>query len=896
MNTPPDTAFWGGTPLTKFRIPRLRRDAVPRPALQARLDAAVDAHPVTIVSAPGGYGKSTLLAQWAVESLANPTRRIVWLAIDNDDNDTNRLFASLLRALEQLQLTWDSPPHDLLANATGTGTQQRAALATVVNALCTSTAQRLVIVFDDFHRIESSPTLELIESLVERLPDHVSLLFGTRVEPQLPLARWRVHGELAELTPADLEFSLADAVALAAAKTGVEPDASAVRDALHRTHGWAAGLSLVLQSRLAPRPMPGKRPASLEASDRHLYAYLAQEVLAELPDDLLDFVLQCSVLLELNPDLCLAVTGRDDSREVLEALYRRNLFLTAIDEQTPVLRFHDLFRDFLTGELERRRPGHARDLHERAGRVETSTPRAIAHFLAAERWEDAIVRILESGEPLLIEGGHATLERWIDSIPETHRAQHPQLGYLRGICAWLRWDWRRAKREFRSAIDGLSSPDQVSRRIRSMFLYVDALNSSGEAEGATAMLDEIARLPLGSIAQAQLSLQRAWNLAPLGEPEKVGDYFAEFVAYAAKDPLRVCPAAAERIHCVCIGLPRVAQSFDRYYELVEQIHPNVSAPWKLAALSVGAWAHFWHGRREEVQRLLKMGEALQHQFGGIRLVAERLLNFRALYLGAIGQSAAGIELTQSIIASLQSMEVGGHRAAWQRSYQHGLARQHWLAMDATAYSELLPQLLGPKRPAEWPFIDAATETARGHVALLNGDSATAIDALEKAVNLHARLRMPMTYADPRVALAYAQSTAGQARRAWQTFAPVYREATEEQAVGLLLLEPTSVIAALLALAPGEVRRTDAMASLVKRLDTWRPSLNEAPLASGPLAALSDREREVLEQVAAGASNKHIARDLSLSLHTVKRHIANILDKLDCASRGQAADLFRRHAS
>ncbi|HTE40054.1 MAG TPA: AAA family ATPase, partial [Steroidobacteraceae bacterium] len=501
MNTTSDTAFWGGTPLTKFRIPRLRRDAVVRPSLQARLNAAIDAHPVTIVSAPGGYGKSTLLAQWATELSASPTHRIVWLAIDSDDNDPNRLFASLLRALEQLQLVWDSPPHDLLANATGSGTQQRAALATLVNALCTTSVQRIVLVFDDFHRIESPPALELIESLIERLPDHVSLLFGTRVELNLPLPRWRMHGELAEFMPTDLEFSMDDAMSLAAAKSSAAPAAATVRDALTRTHGWAAGLSLVLQSRLAPRATQSKDASSTEASDRHLYAYLAQEVLADLTEDLREFVLQCSVLTELNPHLCTAVTGRGDAREVLEILYRRNLFLTAIDEQLPVLRFHDLFRDFLAGELDRRRPGLAHELHERAGRAEPSMPRAIAHFLAAERWNEAITRIIESGEPLLIEGGHAMLERWIDSIPDAVRAQHPLLAYLRGICAWLRWDWRRAKREFKAAIDGLAAPDQVSRRIRSMFLYVDALNSSGEAEGATAILDEIGRSPLGEIAQ-----------------------------------------------------------------------------------------------------------------------------------------------------------------------------------------------------------------------------------------------------------------------------------------------------------------------------------------------------------------------------------------------------------
>jgi len=894
MAAAPDaTALWGGTPLTKFRIPRIRRDVIARPRLNARLNASVDDSPITLVTAPGGYGKSTLLAQWALTAATEHTGyAVVWLNIDNDDNDTNRLFASLLRAVEPLQLTWESEPIVLLANAAGSATQQRAALAALVNALCTSSAQRIVFVVDDLHRIDSPAAMELIEALIERLPDHVSMLLGARVEPSLPLARWRVHGELAEFSPQELEFDESEALALAVARLGDNLSATVVRHALRRTHGWIAGLSMLLQSRTSS---PVTTDANREAGDRHLYAYLAQEVLAELPDDVRDFVLRSAVLTELNPPMCKVVTGRDDAQAMLETLYRRNLFLTAVDEQTPVLRFHDLFRDFLLGELDRRLPGAARDLHKRAGQVEASVPRAITHFIEAECWPEAIERILQSGEPLLIEGGYATLERWIEQLPATARKAQPLLAYLHGICAWLRWDWRRAKREFRVAIDGLTAPEHASRRIRSMFLYVDALNSSGEAEGATAMLDEIAKLPLGSISQAQLSLQRAWNVAPLGEPRMVGKYFQEFIAQAEQDPARVCPAAAERIHCLLIGFPHVAQSFDRYFELARHIQPNMSSPWKLAAAAVGGWAHLWHGRREEAQRVLQQGEELQHRFGGIRLVAERMVNFKALFLAATGQIPTAIAMTHAVINSLQVPEAGGHRAAWGRAYLHGLARQHWMAMDAQGHAKLLPELLGPRRPAEWPFVDAAAQTARGHAAIFAKDFSTAERVLEIAVRAHAKFLMPFTYADPRIALSYAQLMRGDKVRAWQSFAPVYAAVSDEQAVGLLLLEPREVIDAILAAAPADIRRSDAFAALGKTLDAWRPTVGDALVSVGPLADLSEREREVLAQVSAGASNKHIARDLSLSLHTVKRHIANILAKLDCASRGQAADLFRKHA-
>jgi LuxR family maltose regulon positive regulatory protein len=183
------------------------------------------------------------------------------------------------------------------------------------------------------------------------------------------------------------------------------------------------------------------------------------------------------------------------------------------------------------------------------------------------------------------------------------------------------------------------------------------------------------------------------------------------------------------------------------------------------------------------------------------------------------------------------------------------------------------------------------------MALLREDWRTAEAALSEAVRTHARFRMPMTYGDPRVSLAHLYLTRGQHDRAWTAFEPVIEEVLREEAIGLLLVEPPRIVDALIEIVPDEIRDRPEFDVLASRLALWRPG-RAAPAAAtaGPLAVLSDREQEVLAQVAAGASNKHIARDLSLSLHTVKRHIANILDKLDCASRGQAADFYRRAQS
>jgi LuxR family maltose regulon positive regulatory protein len=266
-------------PLTKFRIPRLRRDTVPRAALLARLLQSVESNPLTIVRAPGGSGKTVLLSQLAAG--IGGSREVLWVALDGDDNDANRFFA----------------------------------------ALCTTAAERVVIVLDDLHRLDDPEVFAILEGLLERLPEHVALLIGTRVEPPLSLARWKAHGEMVELGPPDLRFDEQDAQALAQRKLAGHADPELVRQALARSDGWAVGLSMLLQAAQGA----GDHAAALERSGSHalLFEYLAEEVLAELPEELREFLLCCSILDELNPRLCAAVSGRDDAGLLLRELNRR---------------------------------------------------------------------------------------------------------------------------------------------------------------------------------------------------------------------------------------------------------------------------------------------------------------------------------------------------------------------------------------------------------------------------------------------------------------------------------------------------------------------------------------------------------------------------------------------
>ncbi|HEY4366888.1 MAG TPA: LuxR C-terminal-related transcriptional regulator [Steroidobacteraceae bacterium] len=880
-------------PLTRFRAPRVRGDVLSRPALLQRLNRSIEDNPVTLLSAPGGSGKTTLLAQWIASHAPDLTP--LWITIDAEDNDSDRLFASLLQAFQPLGLSWEVEPRALLSNLTGSHTQLRAAIATMVNALCTSTARRIVLILDDLHRIEKPAAFELLDSLIERLPDHVAVVLGSRIEPPLSLARWRAYGELDSFTPTDLQFSAEEAKSLAASRFGETLDESSILGALARTRGWAAGLTLLLRSRAGLAGAGASAASDGAESNRHLFAYLAQEVLEELPADLQDFVLRSSILIELQPRLCEALTQRSDARGVLESLYRRNLFLTAIDELTPVLRFHDMFREFLESELQRRDPALKRELHERVARIETIDSRAIYHLLAAQRWNEAMERIGAAAEERVANGGIATVERWIDAIPEEVRAHNPQLSYWRGTCAWFRWDWPRARRELTPAVEGLLAPSQQSMRVRAFFHLIDSLNSSGAREAAREYVAQASRLPLDLLGKAELSLQQAWCATPTGDMESVALYMRDFVETVAVDPASLCPATADRVHCVLIGIPGVVDSFEGIFNLYQQVRGSAALPWHVSALTIGSWAHLWRGRRAELQATLAQAELLEHRCGGVNLVIERLGQLQAISQLVLGEHEAALATMHTRIEGMQAKALAGHGAVWLRPYRHALARAHWIMGNAQGFREVLPHLTATAMPGEWPFVATASATVRGLNAMFDQDWAAAETALREALQTYSRCRMPMIYADPRVNLAYVLLMQGRKADAWAHFSPVYEEVVREHAMGLLLLESPTVVNALLGIVPASISKATSHSSLLEDWRQWScPSA--VPLAAdkqAKLGQLSEREYEVLAEVASGASNKHIARKLSLSLHTVKRHIANILDKLDCDSRGQAADRFRR---
>jgi LuxR family maltose regulon positive regulatory protein len=883
-----------GLPLTKFLVPRPRRDMVEREALLAHLRDLCLEHPVTLVVAPAGSGKTTLMTQLAAQ--IGPDWACVWVSLDDGDDDPARLLATLVHSLLPLELGWEMDPHALVANSTGGGSEARAVLIGIVNALCTETSRRVLWLLDDAQRVADPAAAALLDALIERLPEHVALVLGSRTEPAVPLGRLRAHGELGELDASQLRFDAPTIAALAQHRWGSAPAPEFVRDTLRQTLGWAVGVNLLLASGNAPEP---RRWSSLgSTSTRAMFAFLAQEVLDELPHGLRDFAVDCAVLPELSPARCHAVTLHADSRGALEELLRRHLFLSVVDEAEPVLKFHDLFRDFLLAQFARRPPEQQRLLHERAAAAEPIPERAIGHWLDAERWREATDLIARHGLRLAYDGAYTSLERWIERLPADAVDAEPRLALLRAECAWSHWDWEKVRAYAAPAAKGLALCGDLPGRQRAQLLLAASLGALGHLDERAALTEESLQLDLPPSDAAQFHLQRAWSSFSLGQCDRVGEHLATMNRLVAEDPSQHAPLVAQTFNCHLGGLPGVTEAYLRFAALCDSVAKPAAMPWHSTPVVLGAWAALWQGRRDGALQALERGDRMQHGFGKVRYVMLDATHLQALLLATGGDFQAARDVLGALLADLESGDAEGLRRVWQRPYRSVLARIAWMAQDAAVLAQQASLMAGPRHAREWPLTDGAVATVRGQAALLAGDLNAAQALLDAAVLYHARYPAPAFYADPRVALAGLHLQRGDRTVAWATLLPVLHEVARDGTPGRLLLEPPALVRRLLALCGAGAPEAAQVASLLQRLASGS---TQAPRDAAPSPAsqtaiaqrLSERECEVLDLVAQGLPNKVVARQLSLSLHTVKRHLANILDKLECDNRGQASDLWRR---
>lgn len=405
---------------TKLLIPRARRNLVARPRLIERLNAALG-HPVTLVSAPAGFGKTTLVGAWA-QGVSLP---VAWLSLDEADDDPARFLLYLVAALQQADATIGRDVQGVLAASASPRVD--AVMAALINDVAARPAE-FALVLDDFHAVDATSIHEALRNLVEHQPPQLHLVIVTREDPPLPLARLRARGQLVELRAHDLRFAPEEAGQFLREVMGLPLDAHDIAALNARTEGWIAGLQLAGLS-VRDRADASGFIAGLSGSHRHILSYLTEEVLSRQAEDVQRFLLETSILDKLSGELCDAVTGRSDSGVLLERLSAANLFLLALDDEGRWYRYHRLFAELLRDQLKAQPKDMTAELHRRASRWYAGAGmagEAVEHAVAAADYATA-VRLLESNAlELLVQGYARAVEGWMRAIPAEWAARSPR--------------------------------------------------------------------------------------------------------------------------------------------------------------------------------------------------------------------------------------------------------------------------------------------------------------------------------------------------------------------------------------------------------------------------------------------------------------------------------------
>jgi len=389
------------------------------------------ARKLTLLTAPPGFGKTTLLAEWAA---AEEGRVVAWLWLDDDDNDPARFFAYVVEALRTVEP--DLGAHALAALGTPGAGLIDVVLPLFLNDLA-ALQRDIVLVLDDYHLITNADIHEALAYLIERLPESLRLILATREDPPLPLGRLRVRGELTELRARELRFSTEETRCFLGNVLDLALPSSDVERLQMRTEGWPAALYLAALS-LRGQDDPSALIDSFAGDDRHLVDYLSAEVLARQPPELRSFLLRTSILKRLCGPLCDAVAGRDRSARVLVELERSNLLLIPLDARREWYRYHQLFAELLQYELARTEPDFVPTLHRRASawyREAGLIVEAADHARAAGDVDAAVELVGRHWSHFLDQGQLATVTRWLAALPESVIAENWLLCFAAAMTA-----------------------------------------------------------------------------------------------------------------------------------------------------------------------------------------------------------------------------------------------------------------------------------------------------------------------------------------------------------------------------------------------------------------------------------------------------------------------------
>jgi ATP/maltotriose-dependent transcriptional regulator MalT len=886
---------------TKVAIPRVRAGSLVRFRLLAALDQALSRE-LTLVCTPAGFGKTTLLAEWAHAA----THPVSWLSLDPEDGDPNRFWryvaAALDRAVPRLDERIDSLPDGVH------GTSSDDLVVAVVNALETL-SHEVVLVLDDYHTIESSAVHESMAFVLEHLPPPLRVVITSRSDPPLPLARLRARNQLAELRAADLRFTADESAAFLRKVWELElpPEAVAVLEA--RTEGWAVGLQLAAIS-LREHPDPATFLDAFSGSHRYVLDYLSEEVLERQPEQVRSFLLQTSILERLTGPLCDDITGGADGQEMLEQLEWANLFLLPLDDERRWYRFHHLFGDLLSARLAQAEPARLPELHLRAAawfERHGLFDQAIQHAVAAADFDWA-ARLVEKhmSETLRRDEG-VILSRWLSALPEEVVRTRPNLCLAQG---WMQLHIghvdlaeqladhaeRALERGDRSNLD-LELPSiggAVTEAPAAIgLLRADLAAARGDLDGlahwAGSALAQIGPNERGPrfLARFQLACLD-WMAGRLAEAEAT---FARLLEEGRGAP---DPFPLERS---CFALGQVQAGLGKLGAALRTNRVGLGLATGGGRLSAFHAAEAHIGIARLLYQRDEMDKALHHVSAGIDLCRHAVvfvlpavgLVTLAWIRHAVGQEDAALEAADEA-CRIRPNRPAGYVALWNPAEAERARLQ--LAVGRTEDAERWADEWGMSEDDELSYAREREHLVLARLLLARREPARAIDLLDRLEALAGSQGRRQSLIEIRALRSLALQSSGEHEDALTTLRAALSDARPEGYVRVFADEGPSMAALvqrLIRQRQGErsAAPRHAREHLLRVAGAFRTHAAPGGDTQGVVEPLTARELEVLELLAAGRPNRDIADELVVTLDTVKRHVSHIFDKLGVFNRTEA---------
>ena len=853
---------------TKLHVPRLRPFLVPRPHLIKALNQGL-AGKLTLISAPAGFGKTTLVSSWIdtlqTENATLPplSTQIAWLSLDKNDHVPARFLSYIIAALQRVD------PH-IGVSARSMLQASPLPVPTLLTALLNDIAARpdpLVLVLDDYHVIDAQPIDEALAFLLDHMPPQLHLVITTREDPNLPLARLRVRGQLTAVRASDLRFDLAEAAVFLRQTMGLDLSEDNIAALEARTEGWVAGLQLASISLQGRQHDAADFIDAFTGSHRFVLDYLVEEVLHRQSESVQRFLLQTSILDRLCGPLCDAVCLSTDGQATLEALDRANLFLIPLDNERRWYRYHHLFVEFLRQRLQQQYPNNIAEHEIRASEWYEDNGyeiEAFQHAVAANDVQRAERLVEGGGTPMHFRGAGAYVLNWLASLSKTELDAMPSLWVIYASTLLFVGQHLAVEQKLQAAEAALqdSGSDDKTKdlvgRIASLRATMAVIQNDVETIIAESLRAQKYLHPDNLIYR----ISATWALG-------VAYQFQGNRAAASRAFTKTISIGGDSIYVIAatINLGNIQES-DNQLTLAAKTYENSlhlagDPPQPIACegfLGLARIHYEWNeldAAEQYGQQCFQMTQQMDNvdSFVSYGIFLSRLMLARGDVPGAV--------------TVLDEVEEFVHHNNFEFRMP-SVADAQVLALLREGSVEKAAQLT---RMHDLPF-----SQARVHLA--EGDSASALAILERLC------QQAKDQPDERLKVAVLQAIAYQANgeldKALQSLGDALMLA-EPDGFMRIFLDEGAVMAQLLSDAMAQGMVPGYVSKLLAVFEAEKQE-SDLPLPQALIDPLSERELEVLALVAAGLKNKEIAEQLFISLNTVLYHIKNIYDKLGVRKR------------